>query len=68
VGMVYLDGEEAYYTDELPGAFGNRIIIAVHDGTAYIMTLMPIDTVFPTQTAEAEEFWTLIISSFTWID
>ncbi len=68
VNMVDLDGEEAYYTDELPGMFGNRIIITVHDGTAYIMTLMPIDGVFPTQTAEAEDFWTVIVSSFTWID
>lgn len=68
VTMVDLDGTPAYYTDELPGQFGNRIILTVHDGTAYVMTLMPIDGVFPTQTAEAEVFFDLLLSSFTWIN
>ena len=68
VTMVDLDGTPAYYTDELPGQFGNRIILTVHDGTAYVMTLMPIDGSFPAETAEAEDFFDLLVASFTWIN
>ncbi len=62
-----LDGTPAFYTDELPGMFGNRILITVHNGIAYIMTIIPIDEVFPDETVDAEAFFDLMVSSFTWI-
>jgi hypothetical protein len=64
-GVINLAGEEAIRADDVPGQTLVRQVFMVHDDTVYVFTLAPIDSAFAEATAQAEELWKVISSSFT---
>jgi inhibitor of cysteine peptidase len=67
-GEIDLGGETAITADGVPGTFPVRQAFIVHEDTAYVLTVSPIDDALPAVSREAELLWEAVISSFTFVE
>jgi len=67
-GSFDLGGENAVMADGVPGIFPVRQAFVVHEDTAYVLTLSPLDDSMPAVSREANLLWEAVVSSFTFIE
>jgi hypothetical protein len=65
--MISLGGEEAVSADVVLRGVQVRQVFLVHDGTAFLLTLAPVDADFPEATRQAKELWAVVQPSFTFM-
>ncbi|MFO7662178.1 MAG: hypothetical protein R6X18_06240 [Chloroflexota bacterium] len=63
-----LGGREALVLDNMPGQDINRRVVAVHNGRVYDLTFLPIGPDYGEIGEQTEEFYNLVLNSFTFTD
>ena len=64
---VSLGGEQAVGADSVPSRTLSRQVFVVHNNTAYVIALAPVDAAFPEATEQAEDLWETTLSSFAFV-
>jgi hypothetical protein len=63
-----LGGEEAIVLEVLPGQDLNRVVYTAHGDTVYRLMFVPLDPAMGEAFAQMEELYSLLMSSFTFLD
>lgn len=67
-GSINMGGETAITADGVPGTFPTRQAFVVHEDTAYVLTVGPIDDSLPAASREAELLWQTVVFSFRFVE
>jgi hypothetical protein len=67
-GTTNLGGEQAVTADGVPGDYTVRQVFVVHENTAYVLTVGPVDTSLPAAMRESELLWETVLNTFTFVE
>ena len=65
--MITVGGVPAAVVEGLPGQTGSRQVFMVHGDLIYHLSFSPVDPAFPQAVADVAELWTIVTTSFHFI-